>query len=118
MTKKEFLNGNKLILHFMGFKFCNDDKKAFNEGYFYLDHEGERNIVTLKECDYEESFNSIMPVVYKCCYKISEQGFVGHTIDELYAKKIYTTHLNNSIESVWKCVIEFIKWHNKQIRLC
>lgn len=115
MNKKEILNGNKVILKFMGFKFCNDDKESFKDGYFYLDDEDGRNIVTLKECDYEESFNSIMPVVYKCCNVILEQGFIGNSFDELNAKKIYTTHINNSIESIWFAVVEFIKWYNKNI---
>lgn len=114
MTKKEILNGNKFILKFMGFKFCNDDKIFFPKGYYFIDTQDWRDIVTLKECNYEESFNSIMPVVYKCCSIISEHGYIGGNIEELNAKQIYTTHLNNSIESVWKCVIEFIKWYNKK----
>lgn len=106
MTKKEILNGNKLILKFMGFKFCNDDKSYFPKGYYFIDAEDEgRFITTISDCNYEESFDSIIPVVYKCCKIISEQGFIGNTIDELNAKQVYTTHLNNSIESVWKCII-------------
>jgi hypothetical protein len=115
MTNKDILSGNKLILDFMGFKFCNDDKKSFLNGYYYIDtEENGIDIITLSECDYEESFNSIMPVVYKCCYIISNQDFIGNSVEELNAKKIYTTHLNNSIESIWLAVIEFIKWHKNK----
>jgi hypothetical protein len=131
MTHNE---GNKLIVEFMGWTiepgmekltdpFYNQPYKA---GYI-------PNMVLLSNLPYRTSWNWLMPVVEK----IEEPGnFPDGSIkegasvyinykncrieysddDRMYDKSPKGERGETKIESVWKAVIQFIKWYNTQTK--
>lgn len=97
MTPEEIIAGNKTIAEFMD----SDVSICTDKGM-------------LEVIKYHKSWDWLMPVVFECTREILNDQTIGDTLEELHAKKIYTMHLNNPIQSVYKAVIEFIEWHNKQ----
>lgn len=122
MIQKEINTGNELIARFMGGKsrkivFC-----MFSED----------NYVTWSQLKYHCDWNLLMPVIEKiesypmngksvteyCKVYISKHNEIGK--DFFYCNIFANEDLqfsneskDSKIESIWKSVIEFIKWKNK-----
>ena len=130
MTNKQILEGNKLIAEFMGLEIITDGISWFDTSYKPLGK-------------YNSSWDWIMPVVEKIeplGFSVSinngncsilfynndnyvvrtaynEDGhFISRYLPEDYDRYILVSEKETitKIESVWKSVIEFIKWHNTQ----
>ena len=118
MENDEIIEGNKLIAEFMGGKFRKSkDKNTLNKyfdlkdkGYFYYEN----------EICYHASWDWIMPVVEK----IESDGFIVHIEQEICYIRNKTNSTENivyncqhpKIESVYKSVVEFIKWYNQNTK--
>ncbi len=110
MTKEEIEKGNTLIAEFIGTKYNGGVGLVYIEG-------SQSTMKPIEELEFHSSWDWIIPVAQKCCSLIQEEGpdFNGQMgIEELNAKKIFTAHINNTIESIYRSVIEFIEWHNKK----
>ena len=93
--------GNRLIVKFMQY---NADEEAVivnMHGYAY------------DQLKFYESYDWIMPVVHKICEQISNRSVPSSPI-EMYARKIATMHLNNSVESIWHSVLDYIVWYDSE----
>lgn len=130
MNNQEILEGNKLIAEFLGFEFKNGITQ--NEVFYTLEKEHPIYLqgYSYKCAKFHSSWDWLMPVVEKIqnLYRTSE--YFGALIN------ISTTHISIScadfnycdskpqkdwepfdIIRVWKAVIEFIKWYNKNKKL-
>lgn len=97
MEKQKILEGNKLIAEFMGYV-------VLEAGYRSKDLE--RNELQIDDLKYQKSWDCLMPVVekiekYVCKYNLKERFCMG------------MLSILTPIEDVYKEVIEFIKWYNK-----
>jgi hypothetical protein len=91
--------GNRLIVKYFGY-FADKDAVVVNmRGYAY------------DQLKFHESYDWIMPIVHKICEQISNRSVPSSPI-EMYARKIATMHLNNSVESIWHSVVDYIAWYN------
>ena len=113
MQEQEIIEGNKLIVEFIGYKFIEDGHQ-----YWRL---SDKHLLLENELKYHSSWDWLMPVVLKI-----------NTMDNFdYSVKIFTMdcQIENSkgeiivrceckynpdelINSVWEAVVEFIKWYN------
>lgn len=106
--QREYIEGNKLIAVFMGFK---------KRGYLWMHPFEYMNVYpnVVFEGDNTDSFrfhsswNWLMPVVFKILFKT---GFTQE--GEQYIFAIQNALGNCEITNLWKTVVEFIEWHNKQ----
>jgi hypothetical protein len=122
----QIIEDNKLIVEFMGCRilsyppskwtsitrhselWCRGD--ALSPFYHYTGRSSVAQI-RLKSLKYHESWDWLMTVVDK----IDSLGFpvmIYH--DQCVIKSICTVHLSKRINSVYKAVVEFIKWYNSQ----
>jgi hypothetical protein len=108
-------NNNKLIAEFMEFKIQADPKERWFGQYFTTPNEAWSNRIELLLFDTD--WNWLMPVIRK----IEELGndvlittnYIQIAFDE-GEQFIVIDDLNIKIDSVYKAVIEFINWYNKQ----
>jgi hypothetical protein len=91
--------GNRLIVKFMQYNADEDAVIVNMHGYAY------------DQLKFYESYDWIMPVVHRICEQINCRSVPSSPI-EMYARKIATMHLNNSVESIWMSVLDYIIWYN------
>jgi hypothetical protein len=110
MTKKQILNGNKLIAEFMDNWF----DTGLEPAYTVHNHKG----YEVHELQYHSSWDWFMPVVKKCLdlcdesiygdYEILDPDVAGDHRSTICAN-LYTCKIIN----VHTSVVKFIKWYNK-----
>ena len=101
MTEEEILKGNEKIAKYMGHLpscqyFGYPEKTVYQK--------------------YHDSWDLLIPVVHKICLEIDDDrpSYTGPLpFEEMSAKKIRTAHLNNTIMSIFGCVLEYINWHSE-----
>lgn len=117
MEKKEILEGNKLIAKFMDFEFLNknDYAKQVHCPSEELDHMPDCN------CYYHSSWDWLMPVLIKVVsmkeYYEFRKGYMwpymeGNLMACFSITQKHDTNL--TFEIIYKEVIKFIKWYNKE----
>lgn len=99
MTDKEIQEGNKLIAEFM--------QRGIQLSM--MEHPDTGGYIHLDDCEYNSSWNWLMPVVQKI--KQLEMDW------PLATDRVLTLFIWDSIESVWHKVIEFIKYYNNHIKI-
>ncbi len=87
---QQIIDNNKLIADFMGYRHKGKPMAFMAINYKKL---------------YHKDWNWLMPVVEKM-NKISDATNYGHNIGIRYAQ----------IKPVYKSVVEFIKWYNKEVK--
>lgn len=115
MNKKEILEGNKLIVEFMGGNMikdifnCHESTKTHNERCLHG--------LNISQSKYHSSWDWLMPVVEK----METLGITTRfgdkrclSINHIKYDFEYDTEddCNSNIEAVYTCVIKFIKWYN------
>lgn len=91
--------GNRLIVKFMQYN-ADEEAVVINmRGYAYY------------QLKFDLSYDWIMPVVHKICEQINCRS-VPYSSVEQYARKIAAMRLNNSVESIWFAVLDYIVWYN------
>ena len=124
-TKKQIIEGNKIIAFFMGGNMDADAPEHWIENVHYLP--GVRiTRFHVEQGEYQTSWDWLMPVIEEIealpkkwpCLKKFEVDIKAKicTIsddDELVAQK----NGNTRIEAAWLCVVEFIQWYeeNKEV---
>lgn len=119
MTEQEIIESNKLIAEFLGLNIITDGISLFDTNYKPL-------------AKYHESWNDLMPVVEKIIsmdYVVKTMS--SHTLSRKWVlhritikKNSYNEQIISEVESdytngeslinvIYKGVVEFIKWHNK-----
>lgn len=115
MEKEKIVEGNKLIVEFMGLNFIKPENITSNTS---------ANEYVLYP-RYHAEWNWLIPVVEKIgsipyCHNVNINSFAGCCIyDDNYKHaaqgKIYIGGINGTlIESTFSAVIQFIKWYNNQ----
>jgi hypothetical protein len=127
MTEKEIIKGNKIIAEFMGGNMikdifnCHESTKTHNERCLHG--------LNISQSKYHSSWDWLMPVVEKM-ENIEHDMFtvqilflnginVGihvrtkHGGEELYYTGGRFKNTKVKIEALWLCVVDFIKWYNK-----
>src|ERR1051326_3626131 len=103
MSTKE---GNRLIAEFMGAEY-----KSWKDGgkkrYRFTEPIGKTYSFTLNELSYHTSWDWLMPVVEKISNMYREYAHIPAMMD------LHELTLFNPIETVYKCVIQFIQWYNQ-----
>lgn len=118
------IEGNKLIAEFMdGYKRYYSDTLGM-----VWDHEYYTPPLAGGKCDedlkYHSSWDWLMPVVEKIeslKFDVRINGVTDHAgglhqscyIEDWKSDDVAKYHSSSKIESVYKAVVEFIKWHNK-----
>lgn len=121
MERNDIIEGNKLIAEFMGatpirgeydmYQVIEDIKDGVNEKHFFIP----------SEMEFNSSWNWLMPVVEKIeemgfwfelrTHKTGNRAVIG---DYNYdTKPISNVFKTSKIESVFMCVVCFIKWYNE-----
>ena len=140
MSKKEIIEGNKLIAEFMGWTCStrisyNDNRKVlykpngtiFKYGKLTYLHNKNPWDAPLK---FHSSWDWLMPVVEKITtkdnYSVNIHYGTGATDSFAWCtfynngEQITSDDINtdeqNLITAIWKSVIDFIKWYNKRIK--
>lgn len=111
---------NELIAEFMGFVDGGDYWSS--NGKHYLKNDGSHRFYPA-DFKFDESLDWLLPVIEKfeinhlCMIEISI--FLGSTVCKIQ-KKVNKTiewqtvmESNSTVESIYKAVVEFIKWHKK-----
>jgi hypothetical protein len=120
-------DGNVLIAKFLG---CDNSKNIDGsyELYQYLecieDGEGEQHFYLPEDMKFHESFDWIMPVVDEIgdiVYRVEEgkSWKTDYSYYELLAQISYKTsrtYIINDKESLWLACVEWIKWHNNNVK--
>jgi len=108
MNSTEITEGNKLIAEFMGLE-------IYKDIFYKLPIElrnayGIRQDIPLEGLIYHESWDWLMPVVGKCFekYDLIENNSSNHQF------KLNDALIEVNINSLWRTVVEFIKYYNKQ----
>ncbi len=109
MENSKILQGNCLILNFLGWEKINTNSDKYPSGYFFNGTTFEA--IVLENSDFHRNWNSLMPVV-AACYRIESPIKPGwwskaDRIEHCISKYDY---LLNNIEGVWTSVVEFIEW--------
>jgi len=112
---------NKLIAEFDGLKFVNDDPESYPNGYMFSKDTG---ALTFEDLQYNESWDWLMPVIEKIENLKNKEGAYAFSVRigrdycviayndfTGYEIAVKSAH-NNKIQSVYECIVEFIKWHN------
>ncbi len=130
MTKKEIIEGNKLIALFDGFEFLNDNSEFCPNGYFVMNsEEGHNNMHHPEELNYHKSYDWLMPVFekifrlqigngietvdYACCRTF---GMLNNETGGIMVRlNGFTVHESQTlIEATYSAVLEFIQFYNQQ----
>ena len=130
MEESKINEGNALIAKFLGWKLITPEMRKRPEtwtmGYWEREEieTWEEDGVQYSEpmmgtlcaehkLKYHKSWDWLMPVFHKITKQIYDVPPVTSK-EGMYATKLYTMHLNNSIESVWLSVLDYIIWYNSQ----
>lgn len=122
MDAEKIYQGNVLIAKFMGWELITPEMRkqpdTWKESYWEqtYDYEGSTGRSVLcseRHLKYYYSWDHLMPVFHKITKQIYDQPPVTSK-EGMYATKLYTMHLNNSIESVWLAVLDYIIWYNEE----
>ena len=108
MTDQQIIDNNKLIAEFMEAKpNLYTLNKDGSRNYFYEIHVGNiyEKAIKPKGMLFHTDWNWLMPVVEKM-NKIVDATNYGHNIGIRYAQ----------IKPIYKSVVEFIKWYNKEVK--
>jgi len=92
MNSTEIIKGNKLIDNFMKVS------------------KGNKDLLCLQSLKYNKSWDWLMPVVERCFekYDLIENNLSNHQF------KLNDALIEVNINSLWRTVVEFIKYYNKQ----
>jgi len=114
MTEQEILEGNKLIAKFMGAEIDENFARFLNYSNDSVSGRGYH----IFELLYHSSWDWLMPVVEKIeSLKEVESAFIIElNYCSIWVKDnlVFNTEEKTKIKSVYKTIIEFIKWHNIQ----
>ena len=127
MENKEIIEGNKLIAEFMGVKNVREyELNSKHKCLVISDDDGFIDYVEgINFLSYNDSWNRLMPVVEKientgCVVEISYSLVCMCricVIGKKHEKSFNITNDNNGglnpIISIWRSVVEFIKWYNE-----
>jgi len=118
MEKKEILEGNKLIAKFMGGKYNKEVSFKLKEDEIWIPIHCKTNIMELK---YHSSWDWLMPVLIKVVsmkeYYEFRKGYMWPYMEgnPMACFSITQKHDTNlTFEIIYKEVIKFIKWYNKE----
>ncbi len=108
MENSKILQGNSLILKFLGYGWISDSFNICPNGYYINNITYE--VIVLENSDFHRNWNALMPVV-ALCYGIdaptkngwSKADRIQYCIDD-------HDFFNNNVENVWLSVVEFIEW--------
>ena len=131
MEESKINEGNALIAKFLGWKLITPEMRRRPEtwtlGYWereeleMWEEDGVqhsepmmRTLCAEHKLKYHNSWDWLMPVFHKITKMIYNDSPSNITNEQLYAYKLYSMHLNNSIESVWLSVLDYIIWYNEQ----
>ena len=117
MKNQEIIEGNMLIVEFMGYNCPNSSTSSFyiedhnrvtgmNGRYDFTDH-----WYTLEEVEYYTSWDWLIPVIDKITSMQEYPDFKIHTSFQFHDGGIYIN--TKYIENTWEQVVEFIKWYNE-----
>ena len=126
MSEQEIIEGNKLIAEFMEYRFKNQSK------YWCIypldDNSFLRNLgwVEFNNLKFHSSWDWLMPVVEKVTSLIQEKLYIPigkykeyeeqHNLYGIQWRKLFDYQSYNffkaRIESIYKAIVEFIKWYN------
>jgi len=120
MNNQEILDGNKLIAEFMKLPYIGKDMHGFS-GYVFDLAVGKikGNVLcyaSTENMQFHSSWDWLMPVVHKC-YKLQYGKGWSKSNCLQYCMSSDYFMAENAIELVYKEVIEFIKWYNKNKEL-
>jgi hypothetical protein len=122
---EEILIGNAKIAEFDGWHFVDDDKQMFPNGYYYKD---DKTLVMngISEIKYHTSYDLLMPVVDKIeglgfdsriCGHPSDSGNLCDFVDfENNEAACYSSFEEDKIIVLWKTILQFIDWHNLNVK--
>lgn len=101
------LEGNKLIVEFMGYGFLPDSFGGkiphYQDGYYFNPSFDESPII-LKEAKYHSSWDWLRPVIDKIfTYSIAHPEEAG---------KVCNMKIIVNIDAAWEMVAKFIQWYN------
>lgn len=125
MTKKEILEGNKLIAEFMGGKvvnnvyFCNNPATTPKGGSFCYTYEQYLDHYNIGQAKYDSSWDWLMPVVEKIkniCIKRSKIFLLKNRIPKQIEGDVFEALLKVDINVLYLSTINFIKWYNENTK--
>ncbi len=114
LTKEEILIYNPLIAKFMGARVVQaySDYEGLSGLMFYFDKDLSpvmRKNLSMSEIKYHSSFEWLMPV----CKKIIPP--TGWPLDGIkHQTAVMTTLQYLDLETIYRTVVDFIKWYNKE----
>jgi hypothetical protein len=131
MEKSKINEGNAIIAKFLGWKLITPEMRnrpeTWTMGYWEREEietweeDGVKHSDTFMKtlCSeyklkYHKSWDWLMPVFHKITKMIYDDSPSNISNEQLYAYKLYSMHLNNSIEAVWLSVLDYIIWYNEQ----
>ncbi|MFA5398779.1 MAG: hypothetical protein WC346_22385 [Methanogenium sp.] len=118
MRKREILKNNKLIAEFMGHYHSKKGFLHFKEGFSnsYVEN-------NLQDIKYHSSWDWLMPVVIKIGkvhYGPEREFLISSSLKIINDVSVSVFHngfapfnIMNTLEDVYKGVVEYIKWYNK-----
>lgn len=127
MSKENIIKNNELIAEFMGGKYETNLPFAYTKsGWTDTPANSSNQIVQSHTFKYNSSWDWLMPVIekiqklgYVCviygnyCNIIEKDLFTKKYDGEGFNIDYYSESIDNVIEAVYKCAIEFIKWYNQ-----
>lgn len=99
--KQEIIEGNAMILEFMGFE---PTGKDYGEPTFKGEEKG--TIIWPSKVPYHTSWDWLMPVVEKI-------GSLSYNDSNNKFQPTVERFLENDIESIWRQIVIFITWYNQ-----
>ena len=111
----EILEGNKLIIEFMGIKPRLDAPDSYSwsdSPFFYCNERTPEKVMDAicKYSKYHTSWDWLMPVAEKCVCQITD----ADEEERLFAQ-IHDALWAFNIKAVWLAVVEFIKWYKSNM---
>ena len=118
MTKNEFIEGNRTIANFMGWKFYKKAKWYDFTGYSvdcFKTPENHFGATDVKNLKFHYSWDWLMPVVKKIMVMNFDAPFNGIMIDvkQDFYGDIRVPMLYNDINATYKLVVNFINIYNE-----
>ena len=122
MSEQEIIEGNKLIAKFV----YNDSFIDDGDGCCYCELPNGMVDFYIEDAKYHSSWDWLMPVVEKVTSLIQEKLYIPvgkykeyeeqHNLYEIQWRKLFHYQSYNffkaGIESIYKAIVEFIKWYN------
>lgn len=119
MTDKETIEGNSLIVKFMGYK----TYKHYGDDLFdeYVNEYGMDFTACYVKCsEFHKSWDWLMPAWKKLAHdvfeyrnKLSKEDYLTAHV---FTKNMLSAFQKTDIESAWGNLVEFIKWHNQNTK--